>query len=820
MRPLALLGLFAGPALAGEAALDGVRVQALSPTLLRIEPQGPMGFEDRSTFMVVNRSSSGIAVSASRGADGSLLFRTAHYSVAVRRGHSSAASCAAAAATDADTPSRSLRYLGGATAADRSACCSLCQADAGCSGYVFAPNHTSGVNCWPLSGWVATRPAGGRELGCVRGCGGQSEVTVSAADGAVLWQQSAAPARGTLHWPAPLAARAYALLDFPRFYVPEWGPEPAPSGQRLDPALVATNGYDFRNNVRGDTYVFLLGNDSAGWQAAREEFIALTGPTPAPPDYAWGTWFTWHYAYTEEEAKSEIALWDELRLPLDIWGLDMNWRYTDNNTDHFYDKPNTELFPDLANGSTAWFDYITSKKLRTYFNDHPYPVAPQTDPQEVAFRWEGLTRWMDKGLTFWWFDRNWKFSIPPPNDDAGGQTGGSWDGLTNAAWGSHLYHTAVAIYDRKHRNSTEVPLTLTKFAPPNWRPGLAPIEAAESPAQHRYPVWWTGDGVSLQASVHSMVDQGIHGFKPYVHSDCGGDYRGSAGDLMRWVAHSALGTVLRFHGTLGADHRPWTYDNHTVGVVRQYLQMRYRLAPSLIAAGRETARTAFPFVARCDLFWPEHAESRSNEQYIFLEDTLIAPIWDSSQNLTRRAVWIPPGVWEDAWTGEAVSGPLSTHAEQPYERLPMWHRRGGVVVTASSAGLRIEDQDWGQLIVEAWPEEGQSSRRAVHPRGGGASATVVLSCSGGRAELTISAAAGGAPRGWLLRLHLRPGQRPAPAAVIDGAPASYALLQPAAGSGAWPFAGAGALPPPAAGPVVELELPPSAGPRRVSVALS
>ena len=32
-----------------------VRVQALSPTLVRIEPKGPTGFEDRTSLMVVDR---------------------------------------------------------------------------------------------------------------------------------------------------------------------------------------------------------------------------------------------------------------------------------------------------------------------------------------------------------------------------------------------------------------------------------------------------------------------------------------------------------------------------------------------------------------------------------------------------------------------------------------------------------------------------------------------------------------------------------------------------------------------------------------------
>ena len=43
---------------------------------------------------------------------------------------------------------------------------------------------------------------------------------------------------------------------------------------------------------------------------------------------------------------------------------------------------------------------------------------------------------------------------------------------------------------------------------------------------------------------------------------CGGDYRPKeGGDLLRWTAHCAFGSILRFHGS---DHRPWSYDNHTV----------------------------------------------------------------------------------------------------------------------------------------------------------------------------------------------------------------------------------------------------------------
>ena len=54
-------------------------------------------------------------------------------------------------------------------------------------------------------------------------------------------------------------------------------------------------------------------------------------------------------------------------------------------------------------------------------------------------------------------------------------------------------------------------------------------------------------------------------------SDCGGDYRGTAGDEMRWIAHCTFGTILRLHGNA---HQPWSYDNHTEDVLRSYFNIR------------------------------------------------------------------------------------------------------------------------------------------------------------------------------------------------------------------------------------------------------
>ena len=54
--------------------------------------------------------------------------------------------------------------------------------------------------------------------------------------------------------------------------------------------------------------------------------------------------------------------------------------------------------------TNEWFEFLKEKKLRTYFNDHPFPVANQTTPKEVAFRYNGLSEWIGRGLSYWWFD--------------------------------------------------------------------------------------------------------------------------------------------------------------------------------------------------------------------------------------------------------------------------------------------------------------------------------------------------------------------------------------------------------------------------------
>ena len=122
-----------------SVTVGDVRVTAISPTVVRVEPKGPQGFEDRTTFTVVDRDmSKGLDITQKTTSDGTLL-TTAHYSVLLNP-RSPAPTCAAPGeskdVTDLGTGIRSLKYPDGLAAADRNACCAACEGDDSCIAWV------------------------------------------------------------------------------------------------------------------------------------------------------------------------------------------------------------------------------------------------------------------------------------------------------------------------------------------------------------------------------------------------------------------------------------------------------------------------------------------------------------------------------------------------------------------------------------------------------------------------------------------------------------------------------------------------------------
>jgi hypothetical protein len=380
------------------------RITALSPTLLRLESRGPKGFEDRPTINVVGRDKfEDTAVDILNHSSTGTWLAAPGYHVFVPTSlpapptpapkcelasFQQDTACAGADRTDS--------FPNGTAASSAQQCCEVCSKASECVAweYIGHPRQHTG-HCYPFSSCKGTRPKLGHVFGGTTAAGATSFGTsaiVATPSGEILWNgsntgNSSKVAANLLHWPSPLESKSYAFMDSPRFTVPQWGPTPMPNNSIVAPGSTVTNGYDFTNDQRGDIYVFLLGDTLEEWWASRAEFLALTGPSPLLPDYAWGVWYTWYRQYTESQAKDEIGNWTKIKLPLDVWGLDMNWRnvgfgegaapgdppsvlacHSQTNNDkrcrsHFYNHPNVQQLPGLG-ASNEWFDYLKSQKLK------------------------------------------------------------------------------------------------------------------------------------------------------------------------------------------------------------------------------------------------------------------------------------------------------------------------------------------------------------------------------------------------------------------------------------------------------------------------
>lgn len=199
---------------------------------------------------------------------------------------------------------------------------------------------------------------------------------------------------------------------------------------------------------------------------------------------------------------------------------------------------------------------------------------------------------------------------------------------------------------------------------------------------------------------------------------------------------------------------------------------------------------------------------------------------------TRR-VWIPPGTWQDAWTGASLTGPQTITTESPLWHLPIYVREGGIVFSIPPQQYTGE-RPWSTVIADAFvsSRDGTGTRLLYEDdgisndylKGSSCKTPVTLQTKRGRIALTIGKMAGsykGAlrERNWVLRLHL-PRERSLPESVVlqgrriaikpyPGRESSpYAWMFPPSDKASQAlFAGRDSCPPPESGPVLEAWVP-------------
>ena len=200
-------------------------------------------------------------------------------------------------------------------------------------------------------------------------------------------------------------------------------------------------------------------------------------------------------------------------------------------------------------------------------------------------------------------------------------------------------------------------------------------------------ITWGGDQVSdfwsLRVLVAATLNAAASGFSNWSH-DVGG-YLGHRlvercprELLARWLQVGCFTPLMQAHGRFAQE--AWRYDDTTLGIYRDYVLLHERLVPYIRAAAATAARAGLPIIRPLALIDPgDRAGWRLADAYGFGPALWVAPVL--AEGATERRVHLPRGEWLDFWTGAEIGGGGAVTAPAAIDRIPVWVRRGAIVVT-------------------------------------------------------------------------------------------------------------------------------------------
>jgi len=462
---------------------------------------------------------------------------------------------------------------------------------------------------------------------------------------------------------------------------------------------------------RQDLYFFGYGHN---YSQALGDYTRVAGRIPLPPRFAFGTWWSRYWAYSDQEIEEIIRGFHENDVPLDVFVIDMDWHLNveqlraageEDKSDHSLGWTgytwNKLLFPD----PDQFLDKLHAQHLKTSLNLHPasgiQPWESQYNAMARAMGIDPATRQYvpfditDKrfttnyfnlvlhplekqGIDFWWLD----WQQEPTTKMAG---------VTPTWWLNYVHFT-----DQQREGKR--PLLFHRWG------GLG---------NHRYQIGFSGDTVSVWDSLAFQpwftATAANVGYAYWSH-DIGGHMPGAVDPELftRWVQFGTFSPILRTHTTKNPDseRRIWAYPEPYASILRSSFQLRYSLQPYIYTEARQTYDTGVAFFRPLYYDWPEADEAYTNkDEYLFGEQMLVDPIVapaDKISSLAKEKVWLPKGDWIEWTTGKHLSGPATVERSFSIEQTPVYVKAGAIVPMQPPMQYTGE-KPVDPLIVNVWP---------------------------------------------------------------------------------------------------------------------
>ena len=446
--------------------------------------------------------------------------------------------------------------------------------------------------------------------------------------------------------------------------------------------------------------------DDGTIDAAMKAYRHLTGEAPLMPEWELGFWQCKERYASQEELLGVAKRYRDMKVPVD--GIIQDWQYwpPGNNTwgSHQFDPARypdpVGMFKTLHDEHyhvliSVWAKFDVGSANSKELNDkggmfptivrYVYPPGQGQwyDPfadigREIYWR-QMKDQLFAKGVDGWWLDA--------PEPEIGAQ---QWRTYTSPL--GPMYETFNAfplmhskgIYEGQRAATDEKRVVIL-------------TRSAYAGQQRNSAITWSGDISATWQVFKNQVPAGLN-FSlsgiPYWNTDTGGfSANRQAGNMdptnpvyqelfSRWFQFSAFCPMFRVHGGYGTapGKEIWRFDAKTQGIMRNYLDVRYRLMPYLYSVAWDVTSNGQTFMRPLVMDFPKDPQVLGiGDQYLFGPAIMVTPV--TSAGATNRSVYLPAGgaPWYNFWTAETSPAGQRVEAAAGVETLPLFVRPGSII---------------------------------------------------------------------------------------------------------------------------------------------
>lgn len=435
-----------------------------------------------------------------------------------------------------------------------------------------------------------------------------------------------------------------------------------------------------------------------------QHYVEVTGKQPLPPRWAFGNHASRFGYRNQQEVLETIALYREKQVPVDSIILDLYWfgpevqghmGNLDWDTETFpepetmistlqQDGVNTVLItePFILTSSKKWVEANENNVLATDSS------GTETKTFDFYFGNTGLVDVFNSDAQTWFGDVYKRLAaqgVAGVWGDLGEPELHPKDMLHTLSDAQNMQVSADDIHNvYGHQWANLVTTALTEFDK-NSRVFMI-MRSGFAGSQRFGMIPWTGD-VSrswdgLKPQVELTLQMSMLGMA-YTHSDLGGFAGGKAFDkemYIRWLQYGVFQPIYRPHAQDDIAPEPIFHDAQTVNIIRESINLRYKLLPYNYTLAYENTTTGLPLM-RPMFFGDEHDFDlmKIKDQYFWGDSFLVKPV--TTPGVTEVPVYLPAGIWFDFWSDRQFVGGQTISYATDLTSIPVLVPAGSIIPT-------------------------------------------------------------------------------------------------------------------------------------------